>query len=92
MEGLLNYVREFAEDEKVPAKLVAALLLQFTANDEKDYSVSNVCRDILESGTYAHTTRELRPFQCPFLLDFLNLGRRKYNELRRFLDFSEFFC
>ena len=39
MEDLITFVKEFPEDEKVPAKLVAALLLQFTANNEKDYSV-----------------------------------------------------
>ena len=39
MEDLITFVKEFAEDEKVPAKLVVALFLQFTANNENDYSV-----------------------------------------------------
>ena len=42
--SLLDCFRDYAEIEKISAKQAAALLLQLTSNDEKDYTVSNFCK------------------------------------------------
>ena len=85
MSSLLDCVRDYAEIEKISAKQVAALLLQLISNDEKDYTVSNFCKEIVETGTFGSSSRELSQSSCSILLDFLSIGRRKYTEFRRFL-------
>ena len=85
MSNLLDSVREYAEIERILPKQVAALILQFISNDEKDYKVSHICQEIVETGTFASSKRELKHSSCSFLLDYLSLGRRKYAEFRRFM-------
>ena len=85
MSNLLDSVREYAEVEKISAKQVAALVLMLISNDEKDYTASNICKEIVETGTFGSTKREIRPSSCSFIIDYLSIGRRKYTEFRRFM-------
>ena len=85
MANLLDSVREYAEHEEITPKQVAALLLMMVSNDEKDYTVSNICKEIVANGIFGSTKRELKTSSCSFLLDFLSLGRGKYAEFRRFM-------
>ena len=55
------------------------------SNDEKDYTVSNISKEIVETGTFGSTKHELKHSSCSFLLDHLSLGKRKYAEFRRFM-------
>ena len=55
------------------------------SNYQKDYTVSNICKEIIEPGTFGSTKLEIKPFSCSFLLDFLSLGMKKYAESRRFM-------
>ena len=55
------------------------------SNDEKDYTASNICKEIVETGTFGSTKREIRPSSCSFIIDYLSIGRRKYTEFRRFM-------
>ena len=80
MSNLIDSVRECAENEKISAKQVAALVLQLISNNEKDYTVSNICKEIVETGTFGSTKHELKHSSCSFLLDHLSLGKRKYAE------------
>ena len=59
MSNLIDSVREYAENEKISAKQVTAMVLQLISNDEKDYTVSNICKEIVETGTFASTKHEL---------------------------------
>ena len=59
--------------------------MQLISNDEKDYTVSNICKEIVETGTFCSTKHELKHCSCSFLLDHLSLGKRKYAEFRRFM-------
>ena len=85
MSNLIDSVRECAENEKISAKQVSALVLQLISNDEKDYTVSNIRKEIVETGTFGSTKHELKHSSCSFLLDHLSLGKRKYAEFRRFM-------
>ena len=58
-------------------------------NDEKDYTVSNICKEIVVTNTFGSTKREIKHSSFSFLLDFLYLGRRKYVEFRRFMKLED---
>ena len=47
MADLLESVREFAQDEEISPKQVAALVLLMVSNDEKDYTVSYICKGVV---------------------------------------------
>ena len=64
MANLLDSVREYAKLEEISLKQVAALVLMMVSNDEKDYPVSNISKEIVETGTFGFTKRELKPFSC----------------------------
>ena len=57
MANLLDSVRKYAEHEEITPKQVAALLLMMVSNDEKDYSVSNICKEIVANGIFGSTKR-----------------------------------
>ena len=84
MSNLFDSVREYVEIERILPKQVAALILQFISNDEKDYKASHICQEIVEIGTFASSKRELKHSSCSFLLDYLSLGRIKYAEFSFF--------
>ena len=65
----------YAEKEKISPKKVAALVMQLISNDENDYTVSNICKEIVETGTFGSTKRELKHSSCSLLLDHLSLVR-----------------
>ena len=52
MANLLDSVREYAEHEEITPKQVAALLLMMVSNDKKDYTVSNICKEIVANGIF----------------------------------------
>ena len=85
MSELISNVKQFSERENMTPQTVSALLLQFFANDHKNTSVSEVCKEIVETGRFGNAATKIETQKCSFLLDFLALGRRKYTELRRFL-------
>ena len=60
MANLLDSVREHAKLEEITAKQVTALVLMMVSNDEEDYVVSNICREIVTTGTFRSTKRELK--------------------------------
>ena len=85
MSELISNLKQFSEGENMTRQTVSALLLQFFANDHKNTSVSEVCKEIVETGRFGNAATKIETQKCSFLLDFLALGRRKYTELRRFL-------
>ena len=84
LESLLTHIKSIATFEQVSPKTIASVSLKLIANEEKDYGTSEVCRQIVEEGTYGkHSINSDR--KSSFLLDFLSIGKLKYRELRRFL-------
>ena len=74
MVNILDFVREYAKFEEITAKEVAALVLMMVSNDEKDYTVSNICKEIVATCTFGSTKRELKHCSCSFLIDLLSFG------------------
>ena len=85
LKSLLTHIKSIATFEQVSPKTIASLSLKLIANEEKDYGTSEVCRQIVEEGTYGKHTIILSDRKSSFLLDFLSIGKLKYRELRRFL-------
>ena len=85
MANLLDSVWEYAEHENITPKQVAALLLMMVSNDERDYTVSNICKEITPNVIFRSIKRGLRTSSWSFLIHFLSLGRRKYAEFIRFM-------
>ena len=85
LESLLTHIKSIATFEQVSPKTIASLSLKLIANEEKDYGTSEVCRQIVEEGTYGKHNIMLSDRKSSFLLDFLSIVKLKYRELRRFL-------
>ena len=85
LDSVLSYIKSLAELEEVSPKIIASLCLQLIANEEKDYATINVCKEIVEKGTYLEENSILSERNTSFPLDFLSIGKVKYRELRRFL-------
>ena len=75
MANLLDSVWEYAKHENITPKQVAALLLMMVSNDERDYTVSNICKEITPNVIFRSIKRGLRTSSWSFLIHFLSLGR-----------------
>ena len=80
---LLKHIQFIANSEGVDEKEIASLALQLISNVEHDRKVSQVCSVILDTGTFAHPQKELSIDKSAFLLDCLEIGKRKYKNLRK---------
>ena len=54
MSDLISNVKQFSERENITPQTVSTLLLQFFANDHKNTSVSEVCKEIVETGRVSY--------------------------------------
>ena len=80
---LLKHIQFVANSEGVDEKEIATLALQLISNVEHDRMVSQVCSVILDTGTFAQPQRQLSIDKSAFLLDSLEIGKRKYKNLRK---------
>ena len=56
LDSLLVDIKSTADLEQVTPKTIASLCLQLIANEEKNYKISEVCKEIIENGTYGDPT------------------------------------
>ena len=84
-------MKSIAKIEGVTSKTIASLCLQLIANESKDSGTIEVCKEIVESGTYRKHNTQLLEIKSSFLLDFLSIGKLKYRKLRRFLKEEQVF-
>ena len=68
MSNLINSVREYGENDNMSAKEVDSLVLQLISNDEKVYTASNICKVIVETGTFGSTKHGLNTLAAHFFL------------------------
>ena len=74
IDSVLSHIKSLAEFEEVSQKVIASLCLKLIANEEKDYATINVCKEIVEKGTYLEHNSMLCERNSSFLLDFLSIG------------------
>lgn len=82
LDKLLQHIYSLAEIENVSPKAIATSALQMISNDDHDQDTSKVCQRMLGGeDVKAHAIMPID--KSAFLLDFLEIGRRKYTELRK---------
>ena len=79
---LLDHIDFIAERESVTAKQIAAMSLELIANKEYDRKTSEFCKKIVETGAFPETNHKLQFDKAAALMDILEIGKRKYTELR----------
>ena len=83
LSSILEQLKETAIAENTTPIEIAALLLQLIANEEDKRPVAKVAKDIV-SGSFSYHTNQQVPVDL-FLFDLLEVGRRKYTQLRQTL-------
>ena len=71
----------FAENENVESKVIATYVLQLTFNQIRDGKTSDICKSWIGEGTFGKIPSFMSLPIC-FLLDLLEIGKRRYNALR----------
>ena len=85
LPSILEQLREVASVEDSIPIVIAALALQLLANEEDNRQISKVAREIVISGGFSNNERFVPVDKALFLLDLLEVGRRKYTQLRKTL-------
>ena len=85
LSSILKQLKETAIAENTTPIEIAALLLQLIVNEEDNRPVAKVANDMV-SGSFSNHTNQLVPVdKALFILDLLEVGRRKYTQLRQTL-------
>ena len=79
---LLDHVAFIAERESVTAKQIAAMSLELIANKDYDRKTSEVRKEIAETEVLAEKNCKLQFDKAAALIDILEIGKRKFTELR----------
>ena len=80
---VLKIIHAFSLKEEVDSNIIAAYALMLLANESRDVNTANVCKGIIATGTYANLSKTLPIDKSTFLLDILEIGKRKYTNFRR---------
>ena len=83
LHPLLNLIDSFAIKEEVDPKIIATYALMLISNLSKDVNTSNVCKQIIAKGSFANEINSMPIDKSAFLLDLLEIGRRKYTNFKR---------
>ncbi|KAI6647062.1 hypothetical protein LOD99_8899 [Oopsacas minuta] len=83
LKPLLDLIATIAENENVHAKTIATYALQLISNEANDQRTANSCKDLLSNGTFACSVKRLPIDKSVFLLDILEIGKRKYTNMRK---------
>ena len=86
LSSLLEQMREMATIEGSTPVEIAALALQLLANEDDNRKIAKVAKEIISSGGFSGINLNYVPVdKVLFLLDLLEIGRRKYTHLRQTL-------
>ena len=80
---LLNLIDVTAEKEEVDSKIIAAYALKLISNESRDTNTVNVCDQIISTGKFSNESKIMPLDKSTFLLDILEIGKRKYTNFRR---------
>ena len=86
LSSILEQIREIAGFEGSTSVEIAALVLQLLVNEEDNRKIAKVAKDIIKGGGFTgRYTNYVSVDKALFLLDLLEIGRRKYTQLRQTL-------
>ena len=79
---LIDHINFIAKRESVDAKKIATLSLEILAQREYDRKSTKVCKEIISTGAFAPSNCILVFDKAAALIDILEIGKRKYIQLR----------
>ncbi|KAI6661739.1 hypothetical protein LOD99_9874 [Oopsacas minuta] len=82
---LLEHVDFLAEKEKIKPKQLLALALELVSNKSYDRDTSDMCREIIDKGSFSGVLNKVQISKCAYILDSLEIGASKYTNLKRIL-------
>ncbi|KAI6659651.1 hypothetical protein LOD99_14574 [Oopsacas minuta] len=82
---LLEHVDFLAEREKIEPKQPLALALGLVSNKYYDRDTSDMCREIIDKGSFSGVLYKVQISKCAYILDSLEIGASKYTNLKRIL-------
>ncbi|KAI6658196.1 hypothetical protein LOD99_15465 [Oopsacas minuta] len=83
---LLECIKSLSVIENTTEISIATLSLQLLANEENNHQVATVAKEIIVSGGFCNLSNKHVPIdKALFLLDLLEVGRRKCTQLRQTL-------
>ena len=86
LSSILEQIRETAIMEGSTPVEIAALVLQLLANECDNRKIAKLAKEVISSGGFSGISLSYVPVdKALFLLDMLEMGRRKYTQLRRTL-------
>ncbi|KAI6661160.1 hypothetical protein LOD99_10182 [Oopsacas minuta] len=86
LSSLLDCIKPLSVIENIAEISIAAISLQLLANEENNRQVATVAKEIIVSGGFCNRSNKHVPVdKAVFLLDLIEVGRRKYTQLRQTL-------
>ncbi|KAI6651140.1 hypothetical protein LOD99_5491 [Oopsacas minuta] len=82
---LLEHVDFLAEREKIEPKQLLALALELVSKKSYDRDISDICREIIDKGSFSGVLNKIQISECAYILDSLEIGASKYTNLKRIL-------
>ena len=82
LSPLLNLINSLAEKEETDRILIATYALQLISQEFSDKKLPVVCREIISTGSFSKPIQHLPISKSIFLLNLLEIGKRKYTDLR----------
>ena len=76
-------MHSIAKLENVEVKTIATYALQLVSRIVRDHETANSRRTLIADGTFISAIRHLSIDKSLFLLDFLEIGKRKYTNMRK---------
>ena len=73
----MDHVNFVAHQEDVDTQTITAYILQLVSNDCYDRDTANISKEIVAKGTFSNSFREFTLSKTAFLMDLMEIGRRK---------------
>ena len=83
LRPILDLVSCVAQNENVEPITIATYILRLYSGEARNHDLVNLCQQLIESGTFGSIVRRIPLDKSLFLLDFLEIGKRKYTKMRR---------
>ncbi|KAI6661263.1 hypothetical protein LOD99_10084 [Oopsacas minuta] len=85
LSSLLTHLEKVAVQENVSSKELSCYLMMLCSQTESDFTTTKFCKEIIAKGSFGPVCNELTSDKAAFLMDSLEIGKKKYIDLRRLL-------
>ncbi|KAI6651416.1 hypothetical protein LOD99_5223 [Oopsacas minuta] len=85
LSSLLTHLEKVAVQENVSSKELSCYLMMLCSQTEYDFTTTKFCKEITAKGSFGPVCNKLTCDKAAFLMDSLEIGNKKYIDLRRLL-------